>query len=188
MTNDDETGTPSRLYSPYAGLAGAFDPAISRALLELPAAPEFVFSEEAAAPRRTWSENLTFVTGAAYLAGAVAGGSVGAVAGLRVPLPAASGTSSKLRLNRLLNSGGKTGRAAGNATGIAGLLYSSLDSVAGYARGTHDSANSVFAAAGTGALYKAPGGARAAAVWAGGAALLSMCGQAAGSLLSHASA
>lgn len=155
-----------------AGLAGQFDPNISRALLELPDAPEFVFSEEAAVHRRTWSENLTYVTGVAYLAGALAGGAYGASRGFAAPLPGGAADSTKLRINRVLNSGGKAGRSLGNATGVAGLLYSSLDSLAGYARGTHDSVNTVLAGAGTGALYMAPAGARAAAVWGAGGALL----------------
>jgi len=160
----------ARLYSPYSGLHGAFDTNISKTLLELPAAPEFLFAEEAAVQQRTWSENLTFVTGAAYLMGALAGGASGAVAGLRAPLPAGS-EGSKLRLNRVLNLGGKSGRALGNSSGVAGLLFSSVDSLALYARGRKDGGNTVFAAAATGALYKSPAGARAAAVWALGGAL-----------------
>ncbi len=163
----------SRLYSPYAGLPGTFDPAISRALLELPDAPEFVFSEEAVLQQRTWSENLTYVTGVAYLGGALAGGTYGAAQGARSPLPAGvDGT--KLRLNRVLNAGGKSGRALGNAAGVAGLLFSSLDSLVGHARSKKDAINTVVAAAGTGALYKAPSGARAAAVWGAAGALLGM--------------
>jgi import inner membrane translocase subunit TIM23 len=165
-------GGSGRLYSPYAGLAGTFDPTISRALLELPDAPEFVFSEEATIHRRTWSENLTYVTGVAYVAGALAGGAYGVSRGMAVPLPpSAEGT--KLRLNRVLNSGGKSGRTLGNATGVVGLMFSSLDSISSVVRdGQHDSLNTIVAAAGTGALYKAPSGPRAAAVWCAGGALL----------------
>lgn len=39
---------------------------------KLPQQPEFLFSEEAAVHRRSWSENLTFYTGSGYLSGAVA--------------------------------------------------------------------------------------------------------------------
>lgn len=166
----------NRLYSPYAGLAGQFDPSISRALMELPDAPEFVFSEEATVHRRTWSENLTYVTGVAYVAGALAGGAYGASQGLRQPLPPGAGDSSKLRVNRVLNAGGKTGRALGNSGGVAGLLFSSIDSLSGHFRETHDSWNTVIAGAGTGALYKAPAGPRAAAVWGGAGALLGIGG------------
>jgi import inner membrane translocase subunit TIM23 len=165
-------GASGRMYSPYAGLAGTFDPQISRALMELPDAPEFVFSEEATVHRRTWSENLTYVTGVAYVAGALAGGAYGAAQGARMPLPAAAGELSKLRLNRVLNAGGKAGRNLGNATGVAGLLYSTLDSLSGHLRGEYDSWNTLLAGAGTGALYKAPAGPRAAAVWGAGGAIL----------------
>jgi import inner membrane translocase subunit TIM23 len=164
-------GGSGRLYSPYAGLAGTFDPTISRALLELPDAPEFVFSEEAAIHRRTWSENLTYVTGVAYVAGALAGGAYGVSRGVSAPLPP-SAEATKLRLNRVLNSGGKSGRTMGNATGVAGLIFSSLDSLTSHFRGEHDSLNTILAGAGTGALYKAPSGPRAAAVWGAGGALL----------------
>jgi import inner membrane translocase subunit TIM23 len=168
--------TGSRMYSPYAGLAGQFDPSISRALMELPDAPEFVFSEEALVHRRTWSENLTYVTGVAYLAGALAGGAYGATQGLRQPLPPGAGESNKLRVNRVLNAGGKAGRTLGNSAGVAGLLFSSLDSFAGHMRETHDSWNTIIAGAGTGALYKAPAGPRAAAGWGGAGALLGVGG------------
>ena len=39
---------------------------------KLPQQPEFLFSEEAAVHRRSWSENLTFYTGSGYLSGTVA--------------------------------------------------------------------------------------------------------------------
>lgn len=160
----------ARRYSPYAGLAGTFDPAISRALLDLPEAPEFVFSEEAAMQQRTWSENLTYITGVAYLGGALAGGVYGAAQGGR--LQPAGVESTKLRLNRVLNAGGKSGRALGNSAGVAGLLFSSLDSIAVHARNRRDGVNTILAGAGAGALYKAPAGARAAAVWGAAGAML----------------
>ena len=166
----------SRMYSPYAGIAGQFDPSVARQLMELPDAPEFVFSEEATVHRRTWSENLTYVTGVAYVAGALAGGAYGATQGVRQPLPAGAGESNKLRVNRVLNASGKVGRTLGNSAGVAGLLFSSLDSFSGHLRETHDSWNTIIAGAGTGALYKAPAGPRAAAVWGGAGALLGVGG------------
>jgi import inner membrane translocase subunit TIM23 len=166
----------SRMYSPYAGIAGQFDPSVARQLMELPDAPEFVFSEEATVHRRTWSENLTYVTGVAYVAGALAGGAYGATQGLRQPLPAGAGESNKLRVNRVLNASGKVGRTLGNSAGVAGLLFSSLDSFSGHLRETHDSWNTIIAGAGTGALYKASAGPRAAAVWGGAGALLGVGG------------
>ena len=166
------TAGQPRLYSPYAGLAGSFDPAISHTLMALPPAPEFLFTEEALVQQRSWSENLTFVTGVSYLAGAAAGGGLGVAAGLRVALPPGA-ESTKLRLNRVLNHAGKGGRGMGNSAGVVGLLFSSLDSAVGGLRdGRRDSVGTVVAAAGTGALYKSPQGARAAAVWALGGAIV----------------
>ena len=83
-------GAGSRMYNPYAGLPGAFDPAMSRQLLQLPEAPEFVFSEEAAVKHRGVSENLTFITGSAYLCGALAGGAYGSYQALNHGVPGAS--------------------------------------------------------------------------------------------------
>ena len=160
---------PQRLYNPYQGLPGAFDPTMTRQLMELPDAPEFVFSEEAAVKHRGWSENLTFITGAAYLTGALAGGAYGSYLALSTSLPTVA-DSSKLRLNRVLNMGGARGRNLGNTLGVLGLLYSGIQSLSGYARAEHDSLNSVVAATGTGALYKAAAGPRAAAVWGAGCA------------------
>ena len=177
----------SRLYNPYSGLPGAFDPAFSRALLELPERPEFVFSEEAAVQQRTWSEHLTFVTGVAYLGGALAGGVYGAASGatsvLQIRDSATPQERRKLRINRVLNAGGKSGRTLGNAAGVLGLLYSSLDSATSYARGgAHDGWNPVVAGAGAGALYMSPVGLRAAAVWGGAGALLGALSAAASAL------
>jgi import inner membrane translocase subunit TIM23 len=181
-------GAGSRLYNPYSGLPGAFDPAFSRALLELPERPEFVFSEEAALQQRTWSEHLTFVTGVAYLGGALAGGvygaSVGATSVLAIRDSATPQERRKLRINRVLNAGGKSGRTLGNAAGVLGLLYSSLDSATAYARGgAHDGWNPVVAGAGAGALYMSPVGLRAAAVWGGAGAVLGALSAAASAMV-----
>jgi mitochondrial import inner membrane translocase subunit TIM23 len=186
-TSDSRSG--SRLYNPYNGLPGTFDPSFSKALLELPDRPEFVFSEEAALQQRSWSENLTFVTGVAYLTGGLAGGAYGAVQGatsvLAIRDTASEQERRKLRLNRILNAGGKSGRTLGNAAGVLGLLYSSLDSATAAVRGgVHDGWNPVVAGAGAGALYMSPAGARAAAVWGGAGALLGALSSAAGSLMS----
>lgn len=112
----------------------------------LPSQPEFLFAEEAAVHRRSWSENLTYYTGAGYLAGAALGGSQGAAAALRAgpPSMAAAGAglgggaagaavftdTPRLRVNRLLNTAGRAGRGAGNAAGALGLLFSATESAA----------------------------------------------------------
>ena len=51
-------------YNPYTGLGGPFDPNMSKALYSLSDSPEFLFDEERSMKRRSWSENLTFLTGA----------------------------------------------------------------------------------------------------------------------------
>lgn len=39
-------------------------------MYKLPKQPEFLFAEEAAVHKRSWSENLTYYTGVGYLSGA----------------------------------------------------------------------------------------------------------------------
>jgi hypothetical protein len=58
-----------RLYNPYEGLNASIDNRPLKAPYKLPTQPEFLFSEEATVHRRSWSENLTFYTGAGYLTG-----------------------------------------------------------------------------------------------------------------------
>jgi hypothetical protein len=60
-----------------AGLGGPFDPSMSKALYSLSDAPEFLFDEERQQKKRSWSENITFLTGVGYLGGTVAGGGLG---------------------------------------------------------------------------------------------------------------
>lgn len=156
----------SRLYNPYAGLGNqGFD--LSRTLLELPDAPEFVFSEEALVRHRGWSENLTYITGGAYMGGALAGGAYGGYRALTTKVEGIPDTT-KLRVNRVLNVGGGFGRNLGNNLGVLGLFYSTFESLSSYVREEHDSLNSIIAAGGTGAMYKCVSGPRAAAVWGAG--------------------
>ena len=52
------------------GINAAIDSRSGRPIAyKLPKQPEFLFSEEAAVHRRSWSENLTFYTGGGYLSG-----------------------------------------------------------------------------------------------------------------------
>lgn len=81
-------------------------------------------------------------------AGALLGGSQGAVAAFRMPPELGAGANtSRLRLNRLLNQSGQTGRAAGNALGVLGLFFASFESAYGYLNDSRlpDWANSVGA-------------------------------------------
>ena len=67
-----------------------------------------------------------------FSVGAVIGGGRGAVEAFRSnpALPAAD--SARLKVNRLLNVSGRTGRTAGNALGILGLFFSTSESGLGY--------------------------------------------------------
>jgi import inner membrane translocase subunit TIM23 len=56
---------------------------MSRALYSLSDSPEFLFDEERQQKTRSWSENLTYITGAGYLYGSIAGGGVGVYHGLK---------------------------------------------------------------------------------------------------------
>ncbi|XP_020093929.1 mitochondrial import inner membrane translocase subunit TIM23-2-like [Ananas comosus] len=145
-----------RLYNPYQDLHVP-----SRALYDLPTAPEFLFQEEAVAQRRSWGENLTYYTGIGYLSGAAAGATLGLHRAISAAEP---GDTLKIRINRVLNSAGQDGRRIGNRLGVIGLLYAGLESGMVALRDTDDWINSVAAGLGTGTLYKAANGPRSAAV------------------------
>lgn len=160
QTPDRDSGSDSnnqtRLYNPYKDLEVPI-----RNLYQLPTSPEHLFVEEARRKRRSWGENLTFYTGCGYLGGAVGGAGVGLVEAVKA---FESGDTTKLRINRVLNSSGHTGRVWGNRIGIIGLLYAGIESGIAGVRDTDDVWNSVAAGLGTGALYRAARGVRSAAV------------------------
>ncbi|KAL3528606.1 hypothetical protein ACH5RR_007928 [Cinchona calisaya] len=145
-----------KFYSPYQDLKVPM-----QTLYRLPTSPEFLFQEEAMVQRRSWGENLTYYTGVGYLGGATAGGAKGFVEGIKA---AEHGDTLKLKINRILNATGHTGRKIGNRTGILGLMYGGMESAMVAVRNTDDVINSVVAGLGTGALYKAAAGPRSAAV------------------------
>ena len=158
----EETSSSGRLYNPYADLYPNIDPRTIQGIYTLPDSPEYLFSEEATVHRRSFGDNLTFYTGAFYLAGATIGGVRGTVEGVRAW---EAGDSTKLRTNRILNAAGSRGRAMGNGAGIVGLLYSGIEGGACYFRGGADDVwNAVLGGLGTGALYKAASGPRTAAI------------------------
>ncbi|CAL5200037.1 unnamed protein product [Lathyrus oleraceus] len=160
QTSNHESGSDSnnqkRLYNPYKDLEVPI-----RNLYQLPTSPEHLFVEEAARKHRSWGETLTFLTGCGYLGGAVAGAGVGLVEGVK---SFESGDTMKLRVNRILNSSGHTGRTWGNRLGVIGLLYAGIESGITAARDTDDVLNSIAAGLGTGVLYRAARGVRSAAV------------------------
>lgn len=145
-----------RQYNPYKDLQIPY-----QTIYKLPTSPEFLFQEESHSQRRSWGENLTYYTGCGYLGGAVGGAGKGLYEALRAVEP---GDSLKLRVNRILNTSGQTGRRVGNRLGVIGLMYAGLESGMVMARDTDDWMNSVAAGLGTGALFKAASGPRSAAV------------------------
>ncbi|MBA0724401.1 hypothetical protein Golax_021092, partial [Gossypium laxum] len=102
----------TRLYNPYQDLN--LQVPINN-LYKLPTSPEFLFAEESLHQRRSWGENLTFYTGSAYLGGSVSGAAVGFFSALR---NFEQGDTLKLKINRILNSSGHTGRSWGNRIGV----------------------------------------------------------------------
>ncbi|GMP35147.1 hypothetical protein CsSME_00007718 [Camellia sinensis var. sinensis] len=154
--NEDDKVNNRRLYNPYQDLQVPI-----QTLYKLPTSPEFLFQEEAIAQRRSWGENLTYYTGIGYLGGAVTGAGKGIVEGVK---SSEAGDTMKLRVNRILNASGHTGRKFGNRAGVIGLMYAGLESGMVAIRDTDDVVNSVVAGLGTGALYKAASGPRSAAV------------------------
>lgn len=145
-----------RLYNPYHDLQIPY-----KNIYDLPTSPEFLFQEESIAQRRSWGENLTYYTGIGYLSGAVVGGALGLREAIRGAEP---GDTMKLRINRVLNSSGQSGRRIGNRLGVLGLLYAGMESGLVAVRDSDDWMNSVAAGLGTGALFKAASGPRSAAV------------------------
>ncbi|KAL6777923.1 TIM23 [Auxenochlorella protothecoides x Auxenochlorella symbiontica] len=170
---DIQAQDTSRLYNPYEGLA-----AVSRRegvpQFRLPQQPEFLFIEDATVHTRSWSENLSYYTGAGYLAGAMAGGGRGAFQALSTPLAVdGAGATQRLRLNQLLNTSGKLGRANGNSLGALGLMFAATESFGNYMSDGVVPSEVVTLAAGAsaGALYRSVRGPRQAAAAAAVGAL-----------------
>ncbi|CAN4089117.1 unnamed protein product [Withania somnifera] len=132
-TGDNDDGKNRRLYNPYQDLHVPI-----QTLYKLPTSPEFLFQEESVAQRRSWGENLTYYTGIGYLSGAVVGAGKGFVEGVKASEP---GDTMKLRVNRILNGSGHTGRKFGNRAGIIGLIYAGMESGMVAVRDTDDVIN-----------------------------------------------
>ena len=75
--------------------------------------------------------NATPANGGLECAGAILGGSQGVLAAIRTK-PESGADTARLRLNRFLNLSGKSGRSAGNALGVLGFFFASLESGYGY--------------------------------------------------------
>ena len=147
--------------TPYADLYPGLEARNLETMYRLPQTPEFLFKEEAQIQRRSLGDNLTFFTGTGYLTGISFGGIRGLFEGIRAR---EAGDTTKIRINRILNSSGHHGRVAGNTLGVLGLLYGGLEGASCQYRGTDDVFNSLLAGLVTGALYKAAAGPRTAAI------------------------
>ncbi|XVE51909.1 hypothetical protein DITRI_Ditri02bG0078200 [Diplodiscus trichospermus] len=156
--SDREADPNSRFYNPYQDLNLQL-PVTN--LYKLPTSPEFLFSEESLCQRRSWGENLTFYTGSAYLGGSVSGAAVGLFSALR---NFEQGDTLKLKINRILNSSGHTGRSWGNRIGVVGLIYAGMESGVVAVTDRDDVWSSVAAGLATGAVCRAARGVRSAAV------------------------
>ncbi|XP_018456869.2 mitochondrial import inner membrane translocase subunit TIM23-2 [Raphanus sativus] len=156
--NNNNNNNNTRLYNPYQNFEV---PIKSQYLYKLPTSPEYLFAEESLKQRRSWGENLTFYTGTAYLGGSVSGAAVGIFSGVK---NFESGDTTKLKINRILNSSGHTGRTWGNRVGIVGLMYAGIESGVVAVMDRDDVWTSVVAGLGTGAVFRAARGVRSAAV------------------------
>ncbi|KAL5703830.1 hypothetical protein ACHQM5_022334 [Ranunculus cassubicifolius] len=127
----------------------------------IPTTPEHLFPEEVAAHRRGWADNLQYYTGTMYLTGAAIGGAKGTIQGLKA---AELNEGLKLRVNRVLNSGGGAGRRLGNSMGVVGLLFGALES--GISAYSHydDTTNTILVGLGTGSIYRIAQGPRSIAI------------------------
>lgn len=106
-------------------------------------------------PSRGWSDDLCYGTGTTYLTALSLGGVWGLTEGLnRTPVTAPP----KIRLNSVLNSVTRRGPFLGNSAGVVALVYNCMNSGLGYARGKHDSANSIVAGALSGMVFKSTRG------------------------------
>ncbi|VVA91662.1 unnamed protein product [Arabis nemorensis] len=156
--SDPESDKNHRLYNPYQNHEL---PISAQYLYKLPTSPEFLFTEESLKQRRSWGENLTFYTGTGYLGGSVAGATAGVFKGIK---SFEYGDTFKLKINRILNSSGQTGRAWGNRIGIVGLIYAGIESGVVSYTDRDDVWTSVISGLGTGAVFRAARGVRSAAV------------------------
>ncbi|GJN21818.1 hypothetical protein PR202_gb09334 [Eleusine coracana subsp. coracana] len=133
------------------------------ALYDLPTTPELLLDQnDLIGGGYNFSNNLTAYTGAGYLGGAA----VGVFAGLRRAIVEAErGESAKLRANRVLNNCGTVGRAYANRAGVIAMLFTATKTGVRACRSDADDwVNTAVAGVSTGALFRSPGGLRAAVV------------------------
>ena len=122
---------------------------------------EYVFSDDYMDVRRkSFGEQLQYLTGAAFLSGAFGGGGYGAYEGLK----ASAGKTTKLRLNAVLNAISKRGVAASNGLAVVALMFTMTESGVYHYLSDDGAMNYALAGAATGALYKCTKGIRTAGI------------------------
>ena len=156
-------GAGGRLYNPYEGIHAGLSQNAMRSVY-IPEAPEQLFAEEAVVDRRSWAENVTYLTGVGYLGGTVAGGAAGLLQKFRdVPPGPEILRHRRLLANWAINGVMKAGPAYGNAFGVLGFYYANIESGLHWYRGEDDMWNSIAAGVATGALFRSNAGLRVAA-------------------------
>jgi len=139
---------------------------------------EYIFESEE--KQRSFGENLVFYTGAAYMSGIAIGSTVGLVEGVK-KMQALQSTSTRLKVNAVVNACSKRAPALGANLGVLALLFSINERLLCYARDKDDSLNPILGASLTGMMYRSTCGARACVGWslAGGLgmSLLTLTGQ-----------
>jgi import inner membrane translocase subunit TIM23 len=102
---------------------------------------------------RQFGEKMTYSLGLSYGLGILAGGTYGFCHGLY-----RGGSTTKLRLNSILNSCSSKGPALANQAAIMTMFYVGFNNFFGWIRGEEDIYNSSAAGAVAGALYKSSSG------------------------------
>ena len=163
MTFDSSSAGGGRLYNPYEGIHAGLSQNAMRSVY-IPEAPEQLFAEEAVVDRRSWAENVTYLTGVGYLGGTVLGGAAGLMQKFRAGPPGPEILRHRrLLANWAINGVMKAGPAYGNAFGVMGFYYANIESGLHYYRGEDDMWNSVAAGVATGVLFRSNAGLRVAA-------------------------
>ncbi|BFZ59732.1 Mitochondrial import inner membrane translocase subunit tim23 [Saitoella coloradoensis] len=152
-------GTDAAALHPLANLGGSIDYLLleDASLNNLPGG-------HTALPSRGFTDDLCYGTGTSYVAALGLGGAWGMMEGLRKTQGV---TSTKLKLNGVLNSMTRRGPFLGNTAGVVAVIYNGINSSIGYFRGHHDMANSIVSGALAGAFFKSTAGPRAAGIAAG---------------------
>ncbi|OMH78433.1 Mitochondrial import inner membrane translocase subunit tim23 [Zancudomyces culisetae] len=110
-------------------------------------------------PSRSWSDDLCYGAGTAYLAGLGTGGLWGLLEGNRLPAK-----NFKIRLNGILNAMTRRGPFVGNSAGVLAMYYNGLYAMIGAYTGNKGGySTSLYAAATTGLVFRATKGLKSAA-------------------------